>query len=94
MLRLVTTVVSGIRMTVLLVTLVSPLLITTASSIYQDTSDLIPDLDALRDHAAPEVMVQRMFHYPANFIRNINWNMRVKPRFKDSGRPYSRLRSD
>ena len=89
------TVVSGIRMTVLLVTLLSSLMITTASPIYQDTSNLRPDLDAIRSHEAPDdVTMERIFHYPANFMRNLTWNRRLKPRFTDSNRPYSRLRSD
>ena len=88
------TAVSGLRMTVLLVTLLSFLMITTASPIYQDTSNLTPDLDNIRSHEASGVTMERIFHYPANFIRNLNWHRRVKPRFTDLGQPYSRLRSD
>ena len=91
---LLMTVVSGIRMTVLLVTLLSSLMITTTSPIYQDNSNLTPDLDNIRFHEASGVTMERIFHYPANFIRNLNWHRRVKPRFTDSGRAYSRLRSD
>ena len=53
-----------------------------------------PDLEDIRTHEAPEVTMERIFHYPAKFMRDLKWNNHVRPRFKDSGRPYSRLRSD
>ena len=81
-------------MTVLLVTLISSIMIATTSPIYQDTNDLTPDLEDIRTHEAPEVTMERIFHYPAKFMRDLKWNSHVRPRFKDSGRPYSRLRSD
>ena len=79
-------------MTGLLVTLISSLMIATTNPIYQDTSDLSPAMGDIRSHK--DVTMERIFPYPGKFMRNLNWKVQVRPRFSDSGRPYSRLRSD
>jgi len=82
---------SGVGMTVLLVTLLSSLLVTTTSPIYQDMTDLTPALDTIRNEDSPDVRMEKIFHYhhPVSYIRNIYRNS--QPRLLDS-QPYSRLR--
>lgn len=77
-------------MTVLLVTLLSSLMIANTSPIYQDTGDLSPAMGDIRSHE--DVIMERIVPYPGKFMRNLQWKVEVRPRFKDSGRPYSRLR--